>query len=45
MVNTYRVLVAGTHFVRTGEVEENLVHLNEVFKLAYILDVIAQRDS
>jgi len=37
----YRVLLTGIHLMRTGEVEANLVHLNELFKLPCIPDLIA----
>lgn len=45
MVDIYRVLVTGIYLMRTGEVEENLVHLDEIFKLSYLPDLIAQRYS
>ncbi|MBD1920284.1 nucleotidyltransferase domain-containing protein [Microcoleus sp. FACHB-831] len=41
----YRVLLTGIHLMRTGEVEANLVHLNEAFKLQYIPDLIARKLS
>jgi predicted nucleotidyltransferase len=37
----YRVLLTGIHLLRTGEVEANLVRLNEEFRLPYIPDLIA----
>ena len=37
----YRVLLTGIHLMRTGEVESNLLRLNEVFKLSYIPELIA----
>ncbi|MBV9257559.1 MAG: nucleotidyltransferase domain-containing protein [Ktedonobacteraceae bacterium] len=39
----YRVLLTGIHLMQTGEVEANLVHLNELFKLPYIPDLIARK--
>jgi len=39
----YRVLLAGIHLMRTGEVEANLVHLNEGFRLPYLADLIARK--
>jgi uncharacterized protein len=43
LLYTYRVLLAGTHLMRTGEVESNLVTLNQTFKLSYIDDLIARK--
>lgn len=37
----YRTLLTGIHLMRTGEVEANLVVLNDVFKLPYVPDLIA----
>jgi len=39
----YRVLYTGIHLMRTGEVEANLVRLNEVFQNPYIPDLIARK--
>lgn len=39
----YRVLYTGIHLMRTGEVEANLVRLNEVFKNPCIPDLIARK--
>jgi uncharacterized protein len=43
LLYTYRVLLAGIHLLRTGEVESNIVRLNERFRLAYIDDLIAAK--
>jgi predicted nucleotidyltransferase len=43
LLYVYRVLLTGIHFMRTGEVEANLVNLNEIFKLSYIPDLIARK--
>jgi uncharacterized protein len=43
LLYVYRVLLTGIHLMQTGEVEANLVHLNESFKLKYIPDMIAQK--
>ena len=43
LLYVYRVLLTGIHLMRTGEVEANLVHLNEVAKLPYIPDLIARK--
>lgn len=40
LLYTYRVLLTGIHLMRTGEVEANLVHLNEEANLSYIPDLI-----
>lgn len=39
----YRVLFTGIHLMRTGEVEANLVRLNEGFKHPAIADLIARK--
>lgn len=43
LLYVYRVLLTGIHLMNTGEVEPNLVHLNDVFKLPYIPDLIATK--
>ena len=41
LLYVYRVLLTGIHLMRTGRVEANLLTLNEVYRLAYIPDLIA----
>ncbi|MEO9028982.1 MAG: nucleotidyltransferase domain-containing protein [Ktedonobacteraceae bacterium] len=41
----YRVILTGLHLMRTGQLEPNLVHLNEGFKLSYIPELIARKQS
>lgn len=41
LLYTYRVLLAGIHLMRTGQVESNLRRLNEGFRLPHIDDLIA----
>lgn len=41
----YRVILTGLHLMRTGQLEPNLVHLNEEFKLSYIPELIARKQS
>jgi uncharacterized protein len=43
LLYVYRVLLTGIHLMRTGEVEANLVHLNETFRLPYLADLIARK--
>ena len=43
LLYVYRVLLTGIHLMRTGEVEANLVRLNEVFGLPYLPDLIAHK--
>ncbi|WP_254511768.1 nucleotidyltransferase domain-containing protein [Anatilimnocola floriformis] len=43
LLYVYRVLLTGIHLMRTGQVEANLVHLNEVAKLDFIPDLIARK--
>lgn len=40
LLYVYRVILTGIHLMRTGRIEANLVHLNEHFRLSYILDLI-----
>ena len=41
LLYVYRVLLTGIHLMRTGEVEANLVKLNEKFRLSYIAELVA----
>jgi predicted nucleotidyltransferase len=43
LLYVYRVLLTGMHLMRTGEVEANLVRLNEATKLPYIDELIARK--
>lgn len=43
LLYVYRVLLTGIHLMRTGEVEANLVTLNEDHKLPYITDLVARK--
>ncbi len=43
LLYVYRVLLTGIWMMRTGEVEANLVTLNEVFGLPYLPDLIARK--
>ena len=43
LLYVYRVLLTGIHLMRTGEVEANLVNLNEQFRLPYIPDLVARK--
>ncbi len=45
LLYVYRVLLTGIHLMRTGEVEANLVTLNETAKLTYLDDLIAQKQT
>jgi hypothetical protein len=45
LLYVYRVLLTGIHLMRTGEVEANLVRLNESARLLYIDDLIARKLS
>jgi predicted nucleotidyltransferase len=39
----YRVLLTGIHLMRTGEIEANLVRLNESFRLSQVPELIARK--
>ncbi len=43
LLYVYRVLLTGIRLMQTGEVEANLVRLNEEFKLAHIDELIARK--
>jgi predicted nucleotidyltransferase len=43
LLYVYRVLLTGIHLMRTGEVEANLVQLNERFKLPYLSELIVRK--
>ena len=45
LLYVYRVLLTGIHLMRTGEVEANLVKLNESFRLPCIPDLVARKLS
>ncbi len=43
LLYVYRVLLTGIHLMRTGEVQANLVTLNEEFRLPCIADLVARK--
>ena len=43
LLYVYRVLLTGIHLMRTGEVEANLVTLNNEFRLPYIADLVGRK--
>ena len=43
LLYVYRVLLTGTHLMRSGEVQANLALLNESFKLPYLPDLIQRK--
>ena len=43
LLYVYRVLLTGIHLMRAGEIEANLVSLNQTFKLPYISDLIERK--
>jgi len=45
LLYVYRVLLTGLHLMRTGEIEANLVRLNEMEKLPFIDDLIARKTA
>lgn len=45
LLYVYRVILTGLHLLRTGQLEPNLVRLNEVFQLASIPELIAWKQS
>lgn len=45
LLYTFRVLLTGIHLMRTGEVEANLVRLNQEAKLTYIDNLVAMKTA
>lgn len=45
LLYVYRVLLTGIHLMETGEVEANLLKLNENFQLQYIDELVARKLS
>jgi uncharacterized protein len=43
LLYVYRVLLTGIHLMRTGELEANLVTLNQEFQLPYVPDLVARK--
>ena len=43
LLYTFRVLLTGIHLMQTGQVEANLVRLNEHFRLPYLPDLIRRK--
>ena len=43
LLYVYRVLLTGIHLMRSGEVEANILTLNEEFKLPYIADLVSRK--
>jgi uncharacterized protein len=41
----YRVLLTGIHLMQTGEIEANLVTLNQQFQLPYLPELITQKQT
>ncbi len=45
LLYVYRVLLTGIHLMQSGEIEANLVHLNESFHLDYLPELIARKTA
>jgi predicted nucleotidyltransferase len=43
LLYVFRVLLTGIHLMRTGEIEANLVTLNEAFRLPYVGELVARK--
>lgn len=43
LLYVYRVLLTGIHLMKTGEVEANLLKLNEAYPLPYVPDLVARK--
>ena len=43
LLYVYRVLLTGIHLMRTGQIEANLVTLDEEFRLPYIAELVARK--
>lgn len=45
LLYVYRVLLTGIHLMRTGEIEANLLTLNDDFRLPYLSDLVERKLS
>jgi predicted nucleotidyltransferase len=45
LLYVFRVLLTGIHLMHTGEVEANLLHLNDEFRLDYLPELVARKLS
>jgi uncharacterized protein len=43
LLYVYRVLLTGIHLMRTGEIQANLLQLNDDFRLPYIAELVARK--
>ena len=43
LLYVYRVLLTGIHLMKTGELEANLVHLNQIAQLSYLDELIERK--
>ncbi|HEX4796476.1 MAG TPA: nucleotidyltransferase domain-containing protein [Humisphaera sp.] len=43
LLYVYRVLLTGIHLMRSGEIEANLLRLNELYPLSYVPDLVARK--
>ncbi len=43
LLYVYRVLLTGIHLMQSGEVEANLLRLNEIFRISYLPDLVARK--
>jgi predicted nucleotidyltransferase/predicted dehydrogenase len=43
LLYVYRVLLTGIHLMQTGQVEANLLHLNDLYRLPQIPDLVARK--
>jgi predicted nucleotidyltransferase len=43
LLYVYRVLLSGIHLMRTGEIEANLLTLNQQFRLPYVAELVARK--
>ena len=43
LLYVYRVLLTGIHLMRTGEIEANLLRLNEMFGVPYVDDLVRRK--
>src|SRR3954464_9087866 len=43
LLYVYRVPLTAIHLMRSGEIEANLVQLNETFRLSYVPDLVAKK--
>jgi predicted nucleotidyltransferase len=43
LLYAYRVLLSGIHVMRTGEIDANIISLNEIFRMSVVAELVARK--